>query len=94
MVGRTSHAFAHGHPNGTRPHAPAAGSGVAGQYRPARQAVPHSSEENHEGPVNPGLAATERVLYTYRSVSLTGRDTPPELPDLTQRTTPSVGVAP
>ncbi|MBV9139470.1 MAG: helix-turn-helix domain-containing protein [Pseudonocardiales bacterium] len=43
--------------------------------------------ENHEGPVNAGLAATERALYTYRSLSLTGREAPPELPDLTQRIT-------
>lgn len=49
--------------------------------------IGEAPSEDHEGPVNPGLAATERALYTYRSVSLTDRDTPPELPDLTQRTT-------
>jgi transcriptional regulator with XRE-family HTH domain len=49
--------------------------------------IGEAPSEDHEGPVNPGLAATERALYTYRSVSLAGRDTPPELLDLTQRTT-------
>jgi transcriptional regulator with XRE-family HTH domain len=41
--------------------------------------------EDHEGPVNPRLAATERALYTYRTVALAGRETPPELPDLDER---------
>jgi transcriptional regulator with XRE-family HTH domain len=49
--------------------------------------IGEAPSEDHEGPVNPGLAAAERALYTYRSVSLAGRDTPPELLDLTQRTT-------
>ncbi|MGH3899855.1 MAG: hypothetical protein ACRDTA_16740 [Pseudonocardiaceae bacterium] len=43
--------------------------------------------EDHEGPVNPRLAEMERALFTYQSVSLSDQgDTPPELPDLAQRT--------
>lgn len=49
--------------------------------------IGEAPSEDHEGPVNPGLAAAERALYIYRSVSLTGRDASPELPDLPQRIT-------
>lgn len=41
--------------------------------------------EDHEGPVNPRLAAIERALFTYRSLSLSDREIPPELPDLAGR---------
>jgi len=49
--------------------------------------VGEAPSEDHEGPVNPRLAEVERALFTYRSLTLNGRDTPPELPDLTQRVT-------
>lgn len=41
--------------------------------------------EDHEGDVNPRLAETERALFTYRSLALTERATPPELPELAAR---------
>ncbi|HEY2764103.1 MAG TPA: helix-turn-helix transcriptional regulator [Pseudonocardiaceae bacterium] len=38
--------------------------------------------EDHEGPVNPGLAEVERALYTYRSIALSAADEPPPLEQL------------
>lgn len=49
--------------------------------------IGEAPSEDHEGPVNPRLAEVERALFTYRSLMLSGRDTPPELPDLAQRVT-------
>ncbi len=47
--------------------------------------IGEAPSEDHEGPVNPRLAEVERALFTYRSMALSDRDTPPELPDLAQR---------
>lgn len=48
--------------------------------------VSDAPSEANEGPVAPRLAATERALYTYSSLSLSDRDThPPDLADLTSR---------
>jgi transcriptional regulator with XRE-family HTH domain len=47
--------------------------------------IGEAPSEDHEGPVNPRLAEVERALFTYRSLSLTESDTPPELPDLASR---------
>ncbi|MCA1607704.1 MAG: helix-turn-helix domain-containing protein, partial [Acidobacteria bacterium] len=47
--------------------------------------IGQAPSEDHEGPVNPRLAEVERALFTYRSMALSDRDTPPELPDLAQR---------
>jgi transcriptional regulator with XRE-family HTH domain len=47
--------------------------------------IGEAPSEDHEGPVNPRLAEVERALFTYRSLSLTEPDTPPELPDLASR---------
>ncbi|MGH4022813.1 MAG: helix-turn-helix domain-containing protein [Pseudonocardiaceae bacterium] len=41
--------------------------------------------EDYEGPVKPRLAEVERALYTYRSLSLSDRETLPELPELAMR---------
>ncbi|MGH4019499.1 MAG: helix-turn-helix domain-containing protein [Pseudonocardiaceae bacterium] len=41
--------------------------------------------EDHEGAVNPRLAHIERALFTYRSISLSDREGPPELSDLASR---------
>lgn len=41
--------------------------------------------EDYEGPVNPRLAAIERALFTYRSISLSDREVRPDLPDLAGR---------
>jgi hypothetical protein len=49
--------------------------------------IGEAPSEDHEGPVNPRLAEVERALFTYRSMTLSGRDTPPKLPDLAQRVT-------
>jgi transcriptional regulator with XRE-family HTH domain len=49
--------------------------------------VGEAPSEDHEGAVNPRLAEVERALFTYRSLTLNGHDTPPELPDLAQRVT-------
>ena len=41
--------------------------------------------EDYKGEVNPWLAAVERALCTYRSISLSGREGPPDLSDVTAR---------
>lgn len=43
------------------------------------------ASEDHEGPVGPRLAATERALYTFRSLSLTDRTAPPDLIEFAER---------
>lgn len=47
--------------------------------------ISDQASEDHEGPVGPRLAATERALYTFRSLSLTDRPTPPDLAEITER---------
>jgi transcriptional regulator with XRE-family HTH domain len=46
--------------------------------------VGEAPSEDHEGPVNPRLAEVEQALYTYRSLSPAGGDSP-EVTDLAQR---------
>jgi transcriptional regulator with XRE-family HTH domain len=41
--------------------------------------------EDHEGPVNPRLAEVERALFTYHSISLSGREAQPDLSDIADR---------
>jgi hypothetical protein len=49
--------------------------------------VGEAPSEDHEGPVNPRLAEVERALYTYRSLTPAGGDSPEvvELAQLSQR---------
>lgn len=46
--------------------------------------IGEAPSEDHEGPVNPRLAEVEQALFTYRSLTPAGADTP-ELWELSQR---------
>src|SRR5215471_1871950 len=46
--------------------------------------VGEAPSEDHQGPIGPRMAATERALYTFRSLSLVDRPTP-DLAELTER---------
>jgi transcriptional regulator with XRE-family HTH domain len=47
--------------------------------------IGEAPSEDHESPVNPRLAEVERALFTYHSVSLSGREVQPDLADIADR---------